>query len=70
MALVVVYCDDCIVTGRGTSVDRIKAGISKSVKISDLGKLKRHLGVDYEFGREQHWAVHTVVDGGLHSGYC
>jgi hypothetical protein len=50
MALVVVYCDDCIVTGRGISVDRIKAGISKSVKISDLGKLKRHLGVDYEFG--------------------
>ena len=28
-------------------------GITGKVKISDLGKLKRHLGVDYEFGSDE-----------------
>ena len=51
-ALVVVYCDDCIITGIHPVVEKIKAGISRSVKISDLGNLKRHLGVDYEFGTD------------------
>ena len=52
-ALVVVYCDDCIITGIQSTVTRIKRGITGSVKISDLGKLKRHLGVDYEFGTDE-----------------
>jgi hypothetical protein len=50
--IVVVYCDDCIVTGLRSYVNKIKIGIAKTVKISDLGKLKRHLGVDYEFGSD------------------
>jgi hypothetical protein len=51
-AFVVVYCDDCIISGFEDIVDKIKFGISKSVTISDLGNLKRHLGVDYEFGSD------------------
>ncbi|KAI2505738.1 GAG-pre-integrase domain [Fragilaria crotonensis] len=54
LAIVVVYCDDCLITGRAKSVAEIKAGISKQVKIEDLGKLSRHLGVDYKFGRDEH----------------
>ncbi|KAI2489962.1 Reverse transcriptase (RNA-dependent DNA polymerase) [Fragilaria crotonensis] len=54
LALVVVYCDDCIITGRLKWVNELKMGISKQVKISDLGKLRRHLGVDYEFGHDEH----------------
>ena len=50
LAVVVVYCDDCILAGRSKWVIQIKIGISGQVKISDLGNLKRHLGVDYEFG--------------------
>ena len=53
LALVVVYCDDCIITGVQSAVTMIKKGISAIVKISDLGKLKRHLGVDYEFGTDE-----------------
>ena len=54
MAIVVVYCDDSIITGFRTVVDRLKKGISGTVTISDLGKLVRHLGVDYEFGRDDY----------------
>ncbi|KAI2499054.1 Reverse transcriptase (RNA-dependent DNA polymerase) [Fragilaria crotonensis] len=54
MAIVVVYCDDSIITGFRTVVDRLKKGISGAVAISDLGKLVRHLGVDYEFGRDDY----------------
>jgi uncharacterized protein YihD (DUF1040 family) len=54
LALVVVYCDDSIITGFREVVDRLKKGISNEVTISDLGALVRHLGVDYEFGRDEH----------------
>jgi hypothetical protein len=50
LVMVVVYCDDCIIAGRSTWVIQIKIGISGQVKITDLGNLKRHLGVDYKFG--------------------
>ena len=53
LAMVVVYCDDCILTGHFKHISEIKKGIARSVKILDLGKLKRHLGVDYEFGKDQ-----------------
>ena len=53
LALVVVYCDDTIITGIRKYVDQIKKGISDAVTISDLGKLVRHLGVDYEFGQDK-----------------
>ena len=52
LALVVVYCDDSIITGFRDHVTRLKKGISDAVTISDLGKLVRHLGVDYEFGTD------------------
>ena len=54
LAIVVVYCNDCLITGRTKAVADIKAGISRHVKIEDLGKLSRHLGVDYKFGRDEH----------------
>jgi hypothetical protein len=54
LVIVVVYCDDCIITGRSKWVTQIKVGITGQVKISDLGNLKRHLGVDYDFGCDAH----------------
>ena len=55
LAIVVVYCNDCLITGRAKAVADIKAGISKQVKIEDLGKLSRHLGVDYyKFSCDEH----------------
>ena len=52
LALVVVYCDDSIITGFREHVTRLKKGISDAVTISDLGKLVRHLGVDFAFGTD------------------
>jgi hypothetical protein len=52
LAIVAVYCDDSIIAGFRIVVDRLKKGMSGAVTISDLGKLVRHLGVDYEFGRD------------------
>jgi hypothetical protein len=54
LVIVVVYCDDCIIAGRSKWVIQIKIGISGQVKISDLGNLKGHLGVDYKFGCDAH----------------
>ena len=54
LALMVVYCDDCILTGCSKYINELKNRISEQVKISDLRNLKRHLGVDYEFGRDEH----------------
>ena len=53
LAIVVVYCDDCLITGRAKAVEDVKAGISEQFKIEDLGKLSHHLGVDYKFGRDE-----------------
>jgi hypothetical protein len=52
-ALVVVYCNDSIITGVQAAVTKIKKGTTGSVKILDLGKLKRYLGVDYKFGKDK-----------------
>ena len=49
-----MYCNDCLITGRAKWVTEIKVGISKQVKNEDLGKLLRHLGVNYKFGSDEH----------------
>jgi hypothetical protein len=54
LAIVVVYCNDCLITGRAKWVAETKAGICKQVKIEDLGKLSCHLGVNCKFGRDEH----------------
>jgi hypothetical protein len=53
-AIVVVCCNDCIITGRERWVTRLKIGISGKMTIWDLGELKRHLGVEYEYGYDEH----------------
>ena len=53
-AMVAVYCDDSIITGRSESVNMIKSRIKDSMSISDLVDLQRHLSIDYEFGTDEH----------------
>jgi Reverse transcriptase (RNA-dependent DNA polymerase)/Zinc knuckle len=50
--LVVIYCDDCIIAGHKNDVARLKQQIALKFAISDLGKLKKHLGVTYKFGED------------------
>ena len=53
-AMVAVYCDDSIITGFSSSVDMIKSRIQDQVSISDLGDLRSHLGIDHDFGTDEH----------------
>jgi hypothetical protein len=46
--VVAVYVDDCIVIGLKTEIDRFKKDVQKRFKITDLGPIKKHLGVWYE----------------------
>jgi hypothetical protein len=64
LVLVVVYSDDSIITGRTLHVDDVKSGIQKAVNIADLGTLTRHLGVNYEFGFDEHgnYLASSMVD--------
>ena len=51
--LVAVYVDDCIVAGPKTEVEDFKTGIRKRFKITELGKIKKHLGVWYEHCKDK-----------------
>ena len=53
-AIVVVCCNDCIITGREKWITRLKIGISGKMTMSNLGELKRHLGVEYKYGYDEH----------------
>ena len=50
--MVVIYVDDCIIAGRSTEVEKLKRELQKHIVISDLGQLKKHLGVHYKFGKD------------------
>ena len=46
--IIICYVDDIVMVGKREEVDWFKTRIQKRFKISDLGKLKKHLGVWYE----------------------
>jgi hypothetical protein len=46
--LVAVYVDDCIVAGTKDEVESFKTGVKERFNITDLGPIKKHLGVWYE----------------------
>jgi Reverse transcriptase (RNA-dependent DNA polymerase) len=52
--IVVIYVDDCILAGLQSDVNDLKKRVQKYLVISDLGRLRKHLGVAYEFGRDEY----------------
>jgi hypothetical protein len=46
--IIAVYVDDCILTGEQPEIDEFKKNVQTRFNISDLGQLKKHLGVWYE----------------------
>jgi hypothetical protein len=46
--VVAVYVDDCIVIGLKIEIEGFKKDVQKRFKITDLGPIKKHLGVWYE----------------------
>jgi hypothetical protein len=51
--IVAVYVDDCIIAGPKTEVDIFKEDVQKRFKITDLGSIKKHLGVWYEHHKDR-----------------
>ena len=48
--MVSIMVDDCAVTGLETNIDWFMNEIERRFKIARGGLLKKHLGVDYEWG--------------------
>ena len=46
--IVAVYVDDCILAGKKKDIEIFKVNIQGRFKISDLGEIKKHLGIWYE----------------------
>ncbi len=59
--LVAVYVDDCIVAGPKSEVEAFKTGVQKRFKITDLGKIKKHLGVWYDHCKDTSGEYYKVL---------
>ena len=60
IGLVVNYVDDGIIAGTKKVIEIIKSKISSVFSISDLGPLKKHLGVNYTWKEDdvgKYWEV-------------
>ena len=58
--LVVNYVDDGIIAGTKAAIETIKGRIKEDFTISDLGPLKKHLGVNYKWKTDEsgnYWEV-------------
>ena len=51
--IIAITVDDTLLAGRTSAVMWLKREIAKKFKISDLGKLKKHLGIDYEWLKDE-----------------
>ena len=47
--MIAVYVDDVVMAGESENIKTFKEQFRKIYKITDLGKVKRHLGVQYEW---------------------
>ena len=48
-----MYVDDVIVAGKSEYVEELKTKVKGRFNITDLGQLKKHLGVNYEWGTDE-----------------
>jgi len=54
IVIVTTYVDDCMLIGTKENVESFKSDLKKFYKLTELGILKKHLGVWYEYGRDEH----------------
>ena len=47
--IVAVYVDNVLVSGKEEEIHKFKMTFKKTYKFTDLGKLKKHLGMWYEW---------------------
>ena len=58
--MAVVHVDDVLLIGRKTKIEKFKLEIQKRFNISDLGRLKKHLGVWYEWKTDKNGEIYIV----------
>ena len=51
--IIAITVDDTLLAGRTSAVLWFKQKIAKKFKITDLGRLKKHLGIDYEWLKDE-----------------
>ena len=50
--IVIIYVDDVLIAGPESEVDWFKTTLNKKWNITDLGRLKKHLGIMYEWKKD------------------
>ena len=58
--MAVVHVDDVLLIGRKTKIEKFKLEIQKRFNISDLGRLKKHLGVWYEWKTDKNGEIYIL----------
>ncbi|KAI2492351.1 GAG-pre-integrase domain [Fragilaria crotonensis] len=59
--LAVVHVDDVALIGDKTNIEKFKTELKKRFNISDLGQLKKHLGVWYEWKKDDNGEIYVVA---------
>ena len=47
--IIALYIDDVLISGREKDIKEFKETFKKTYKMTDIGRLKRHLGIWYEW---------------------
>jgi len=58
--IVAIYVDDCILCGEEDDIEWCKRKIKERFNISDLGPIKKHIGVHYEKGKDKYGEYYSL----------
>ena len=59
--MIAVYVDDCLIAGPPKALKWLKDGIRTRFNIDDMGKLKKHLGVWYDWKEDNDGEVYLTA---------
>jgi hypothetical protein len=59
--IVATHVDDCIMAGSKDVIEQFKKDVKKRFNISDLGKIKKHLGIWYEWRQENNGEKYIIA---------
>jgi hypothetical protein len=61
MLMAVVHVDDVLLAGKKETIEKFKSELKKRFNISDLGRLKKHLGVWYDWKTDDKGETYVVA---------
>jgi hypothetical protein len=60
--IVATHVDDCIMAGSKDVIEQFKKDVKKRFNISDLGKIKKHLGIWYDWREEANVEKYIIAN--------